>query len=59
MSDKKEKGVLDIIKDAISKREDPKNKKTRVGSGGRQRADRIDEIVNGPLKDRQSTDSNQ
>ncbi len=58
MSDKTEKGILDKIKDAISKREDPKDKKTRVGSGGRTRANTIDAVVE-RMQTGQSTDSNQ
>lgn len=58
-----DKGILDIIKDAISKREDPKSEKSRVGSGGKKRRDKIDDMVDsaqtGRMREGQSTDSNQ
>jgi hypothetical protein len=58
MADKEEKGIIDKIKDAISKREVKKDPKSRVGSGGRTRADKIDDIVS-RMQEGQSTDSNQ
>ena len=58
-----DKSVLQRVKDAISRREDPKDKKTRVGSGGRTRARKIDELLDeaetGRRRENQSTDSNQ
>lgn len=62
MPDKK-KSILDQIKDAISKREVKGDRRSRVGSGGRTRADKIDEAVNdaqlGRMREGQSTDSSQ
>jgi hypothetical protein len=61
MSDKdkkEEKGIIDKIKDAISKREDPEDPKSRTGSGGRARADKIDQLIE-RMQEGQSTDSNQ
>lgn len=58
-----DKGILQIIKDAISSREDPDDPKSRVGSGGKKRRDKIDEAVDeahiGRMREGQSTDSNQ
>lgn len=58
-----DKGILQIIKDAISSREDPKDIKSHVGSGGKKRRNKIDEAVDnaqmGRMREGQTTDSNQ
>ena len=36
---------IDRVKDKISKREDPDDPSSRVGSGGRTRANKIDEYL--------------
>lgn len=60
-----DKSILDIIKDAISTREDSKDKKSRVGKGGQKRRSKIDAAVDSAVSGRarqregQTTDSNQ
>jgi hypothetical protein len=55
---KKEKGIIEKIKDAISTREDPDDPKSRVGSGGKTRRQTIDDAIE-RMQTGQSTDSNQ
>jgi len=59
----KKKSILDQIKEAISKREVKGDPKSRVGSGGRTRAEKIEAAVNeaqlGRMREGQSTDSSQ
>lgn len=58
-----DKGILDIIKDAISSREDKDDEKSRVGSGGKKRRKKVDDAVDsaqyGRMREGQTTDSNQ
>lgn len=58
-----DKSILQWVKDAISSREDKDDEKSRVGSGGKKRRRKYDDIVDeaqyGRMREGQSTDSNQ
>ena len=43
--EEKEKSFLERVKDSISKRDNPDDPKSRVGSGGKARSRSIDDIV--------------
>jgi hypothetical protein len=63
VADKEEKGLLDRLADLVGKREDPEDKSTRVGKGGKSRRRKIDDVVEeavtGRQREGQTTDSSQ
>ena len=58
-----DRSILEWVKDAISGREDKDDEKSRVGTGGKRRRKKVDDVVDdavyGRMREGQTTDSNQ